>query len=152
MKKGNQSSKKKCGVRKDRVLLLVLFIGWTLLAGMFIKKTFVPSIELFFNRLDSVHAQTEIEGPYAYKAQDEAYNAYANYTSELINSEDDIISFYAQQNCLVKLALFGSALIPFCIIIWFVYTSIQEEKRERKAKRIKNTQLVNTQKCRTRTF
>ncbi len=152
MEKRNRSSKRKCGVRKDRVLLLVLFIGWTLLAGMFIQKTFVPSMELFFNRLDSVHAQTEIEGPYAYKAQDEAYNAYANYTSELINSEDDIISFYAQQNCLVKLLLFGSALIPFGLIIWFVYTIIQEEKRERKAKRSRKTHSTKPQRCRTRAF
>ncbi len=152
MEKRNQSSKRKCGVRKDRVLLLVLFIGWTLLAGMFIQKTFVPSMELFFSRLDSAHAQTEIEGPYAYKAQDEAYNAYVNCTSELINSEDDIISFYAKQNCLVKLALFSSALIPFGLIYWFIYTLIQEEKRERKAKRSKRTHSTKPQKSRTKAF
>ncbi len=126
--------KKRNTVRKDKLLFIALYIGWMLLAGMFIVKVTGPSVQLFVLSDNHVYAQ-ETYSDSAWEKKDEAYNEYNSYANELVNNEDDIIQFFFNQNMLVKLGLYISAFAPYIILIKFICDCNEEDKTSKKSKK-----------------
>lgn len=119
---------KKSKVRKDRLLFVALYIGWMLLAGMFITKVTGPAVNLFILGDNHQYAQ-ETYSDAAWEKKDQAYLEYNSYSNELINNDDDIVRFFFSQNTLVKLVIYASAFAPYIILIKFIYDCHQEDKR-----------------------
>lgn len=128
---------KKVRIKKGRVILLLLFIMWTIYSGIFLTKVIGPSVELWVLSDNYQYAQ-EFGNPYNRTGQDEAFKAYNDYANSLINSDDAVLSFYAQQAGFVKMALITIALVPFIMIISFVVSAHNEEKARKKAKQLKS--------------
>ncbi len=124
---------KKSKVRKDRLLFVALYIGWMLLAGMFITKVTGPSVKLFVLRDNNAYVQ-ESYSDAAWEKKDQAYLDYNSYSNELINSEDDIVSFFFNQNILVQLIVYASAFAPYIILIVFLYDCHEEDKKMKSKK------------------
>ena len=138
MEKVRKNTKgKKVRIIKGRLALLMLFIMWTIFSGMFLAKVIGPSVELWVLSDKYQYAQ-EFGNPYNRTGQDEAFKAYNDYANSLINSDDAVLSFYAQQAGFVKMALITIALVPFIIIISFVVSAHNEEKARKKAKQLKS--------------
>lgn len=128
MEKRINRGKKRSSVRKDRLLFVALYIGWMLLAGMFIAKVTGPSVNMFILSDNHVYAQENYSDS-AWEKKDEAFIEYNSYANELINSEDDIVSFFFSQNILVKLVLYASAFAPYVILAMFIYECHEEDKK-----------------------
>ena len=141
MEKVRKNTKgKKVRIIKGRLALLMLFIMWTIFSGMFLAKVIGPSVELWVLSDNYQYAQ-EFGNPYNRTGQDEAFKAYNDYANSLINSDDAVLSFYAQQAGFVKMALITIALVPFIIIISFVVSAHNEEKARKKE--VKPKQEIN---------
>lgn len=124
---------KKSKVRKDRLLFVALYIGWMLLAGMFIAKVTGPSVKLFVLSDNHMYAQ-ESYSDAAWEKKDQAYLEYNSYSNELINNEDDIVNFFFNQNTLVKLVIYASAYVPYIILVIFLYDCHEEDKKMKSKK------------------
>lgn len=128
---------KKVRIKKGRVFLLLLFIMWTIYSGIFLTKVIGPSVELWVLSDNYQYAQ-EFGNPYNRTGEDETFKEYNDYANSLINSDDEVLSFYAQQAGFVKMALITIALVPFIMIISFVVSAHNEEKARKKAKQLKS--------------
>ena len=128
---------KKVRIKKGRVILLLLFIMWTIYSGIFLTKVIGPSVELWVLS-DNYQYSQEFGNPYNRTGEDETFKEYNDYANSLINSDDEVLSFYAQQAGFVKMALITIALVPFIIIISFVVSAHNEEKARKKAKQLKS--------------
>lgn len=128
------NTKKTIKIKWGRIMLLVGFMFWTVMSGMFLYKVTGPSINMYLLQDNYVYSM-EYGNPYNREGADEAYEQYNGYVNSLINGDDAIVSLYVQQNALVKVIMYVSALVPFGTIIAFIYNAYKEEKYSKKSKR-----------------
>lgn len=128
------NTKKTIKIKWGRIMLLVGFMFWTVMSGIFLYKVTGPSINMYLLQDNYVYSM-EYGNPYNREGADEAYEDYNGYVNSLINGDDAIISLYVQQNALVKVIMYVSALVPFGTIIAFIYNAYKEEKDSKKSKR-----------------
>ena len=124
-KKKNIRSRRK--IKKGVVVGLVLFLAWLGLGIMFFYKTLVPSINLFLLEENRSYIE-ENYSPSNWEAKDEAYVQYKDYVDSLIESNDSIVSFYAKQGALGKMALNIIAAAPIFITIIFILDDSDKKK------------------------
>lgn len=128
------NTKKTIKIKWGRIMLLVGFMFWTVMSGIFLYKVTGPSINMYLLQDNYVYSM-EYGNPYNREGADEAYEQYNGYVNSLINGDDAIVSTYVQQNALVKVIMYVSALVPFGTIIAFIYNAYKEEKDSKKSKR-----------------
>ena len=124
-KKRNIRSRRK--IKKGAVVLLLVFLAWLGLGIMFFTKTLVPSINLLLLEENNTYIQ-ENYNPSNWEAKDEAYTQYNDYVNSLIESDDNIVSFYASKGALGKLLLNVVAGAPIAITIIFLLDDSNSKK------------------------
>ena len=124
-KKRNIRSRRK--IKKGAVVLLLVFLAWLGLGIMFFTKTLVPSVNMFLLE-DNYTYINENYSPSNWEAKDEAYNSYNDYVNSLIKSDDKVVSFYASQGALGKMALNIIAFAPIGITILFILENSDSQK------------------------
>jgi hypothetical protein len=132
----NKKRKKGAKIRKDRVAILLLFIIWTVVSGIFISKVAGPTVDLAVAR-DNYSYVEQYGNPSNWEAKDSTYKSYNELANSMINSNDKVLSTYAKQNGGVKMLMLALAFAPYIIIISFIISCIEEDKKEKKRKYLK---------------
>ena len=130
-KKRNIRSRRK--IKKGAVVCLILFLAWLGFGIVFFTKTLIPSVNLFLLE-DNYTYINENYSPSNWEAKDEAYNSYNDYVNSLIKSDDKVVSFYASQGALGKMALNIIAFAPIGITILFILENSDSTKSTSKKK------------------
>lgn len=134
MKKTQKKGTKK--IKKGAVAFLMLFVAWTVLSGMFLYKVAGPTLDLIVVK-DNYNYSQEYGNPQNWDSKNESYSNYNDYVNSLINSDDGIVSFYAQQSGALKMAMLIGAFVPFFLIFKFFVETHEEEKRAKKKRALK---------------
>lgn len=134
MKKTQKKGTKK--LKKGAIAFLMLFMIWTILSGMFLYKVAGPTLGLIIVK-DNYNYSQEYGNPQNWDSKNESYNSYNDYVNSLINSDDAVVSFYAQQSGVMKMAMLLGAFVPFGLIIKFFVEAHEEEKRAKRKKALK---------------
>ena len=127
---------KKVRIKKGRVILLLLFIMWTIYSGIFLTKVIEPTVKLW-ELSDNYQFSDDYGNPYDSTGKDEAYKKYNDYANSLINGDDDKLASYVQLPGYVKLTFIIIASIPFIMIISFIISAYDKENARKKSKHIK---------------
>ena len=106
---------------------MILFLAWLGFGIVFFTKTLVPSVNMFLLE-DNYTYINENYSPSNWEAKDEAYNSYNDYVNSLIKSDDKVVSFYASQGALGKMALNIIAFAPIGITILFILENSDSQK------------------------
>lgn len=130
-KKKNIRGRKK--IKKGPVVGLIVFLAWLGFGIVFFTKTLIPSVNLFLLE-DNYTYINENYSPSNWEAKDEAYNSYNDYVNSLIKSDDKVVSFYASQGALGKMALNIIAFAPIGITILFILENSDSTKSTSKKK------------------
>lgn len=134
MKKTQKRGTKK--IKKGAVAFLMLFVAWTFFSGMFLYKVAGPTLDLIVVK-DNYNYSQEYGNPQNWDSKNESYSNYNDYVNSLINSDDGIVSFYAQQSGALKMAMLFGAFVPFFLIFKFFVKAHEEEKRAKRRKSLK---------------
>ena len=134
MKKTQKRGTKK--IKKGAVAFLMLFVAWTVLSGMFLYKIAGPTLDLIVVK-DNYNYSQEYGNPQNWDSKNESYSNYNDYVNSLINSDDAVVSFYAQQSGIIKMVMLLGAIVPFFLIFKFFVKAHEEEKRAKRRKSLK---------------
>lgn len=118
---------------KGKVIILV-FLLWTVLGGIFLSKVLGPTVELYI--LQDNHVYTEKYGnPSNWEAKDEAYTEYTDRVNELINTSGVLSGYYSMNGGLKVLSILGAS-VPYFLIIFLIGEGISEatEKRQKSSR------------------
>ena len=127
MAKERKNIRSRKRIKKGRVVCLILFLAWLGFGIVFFTKTLVPSVNMFLLE-DNYTYINENYSPSNWEAKDEAYNSYNDYVNSLIKSDDKVVSFYASQGALGKMALNIIAFAPIGITILFILENSDSTK------------------------
>lgn len=127
MAKERKNIRSRKRIKKGRVVCLILFLAWLGFGIVFFTKTLVPSVNMFLLE-DNYTYINENYSPSNWEAKDEAYNSYNDYVNSLIKSDDKVVSFYASQGALGKMALNIIAFAPIGITILFILENSDSQK------------------------
>lgn len=108
-------------IKTVSLLVFVLFIAWTLQAGIFMSKIAAPTVDLVVKRGESAYYQYEVKSPYVYDERDEAYAKYAEAEAKFSESNDKAVIHYGQSNALVKILAWIWAIAPYSMLIFIAY-------------------------------
>lgn len=122
-----------------RGFLFCLFLIWTVVGTMFLVKV-TPDLATQFILKDNRQFVEEHGNPSNWEAKDEAYNELVAFNNSLINSEDDVTSFFFAKSGVEKLVILVIAIAPYFIITKTVLVAVDNKAAQKQA-RLKNRTL-----------
>lgn len=139
MKKGTKTRLK----GEVRGFLFCLFLIWTIVGTMFLVKV-TPDLATQFILKDNRQYVEEYGNPSNWESKDEAYLQLVEFNNSLINSEDDVTSFFFSQSGVTKLVILLGAVAPYLIIISFVIKASDKKTAKKQALNRRVNQSVKT--------
>lgn len=126
-----------------RGFLFCLFLIWTVVGTMFLVKV-TPDLATQFLLKDNRQFIEEHGNPSNWESRDEAYLQLVEFNNSLINSEDDVTSFFFSQNGVTKLVILLGAVAPYLIIICFVVKASDKKAAKKQALNRRVNQTLKT--------
>ena len=126
-----------------RGFLFCLFLIWTIVGTMFLVKV-TPDLATQFLLKDNRQFIEEHGNPSNWESRDEAYLQLVEFNNSLINSEDDVTSFFFSQNGVTKLVILLGAVAPYLIIINFVVKASDKKTAKKQALNRRVNQTLKT--------
>ncbi|MBQ8379690.1 MAG: hypothetical protein IJX34_02625 [Clostridia bacterium] len=126
-----------------RGFLFCLFLIWTIVGTMFLVKV-TPDLATQFLLKDNRQFIEEHGNPSNWESRDEAYLQLVEFNNSLINSEDDVTSFFFSQNGVTKLVILLGAVAPYLIIINFVVKASDKKNAKKQALNRRVNQTLKT--------
>ena len=126
-----------------RGFLFCLFLIWTIVGTMFLVKV-TPDLATQFLLKDNRQFIEEHGNPSNWESRDEAYLQLVEFNNSLINSEDDVTSFFFSQNGVTKLVILLGAVAPYLIIIGFVVKASDKKAAKKQALNRRVNQTLKT--------
>lgn len=126
-----------------RGFLFCLFLIWTIVGTMFLVKV-TPDLATQFLLKDNRQYVEEHGNPSNWESRDEAYIQLVEFNNSLINSEDDVTSFFFSQNGVTKLVILLGAVAPYLIIINFVVKASDKKTAKKQALNRRVNQTLKT--------
>ena len=139
MKRGNKRKLK----GEVRGFLFCLFLIWTIVGTMFLVKV-TPDLATQFLLKDNRQYVEEHGNPSNWESRDEAYIQLVEFNNSLINSEDDVTSFFFSQSGVIKLVILLGAVAPYLIIIGFVVKASDKKAAKKQALNRRVNQTLKT--------
>ena len=112
-------------------VIIVVFLLWTVLGGLFISKVLEPTIDLYILQDNHVYTQ-QYGNPDNWEARDEAYNEYKDKVNDLINNSGALSGYFKMNGALKALSILVAA-VPYFLIAYVIVEAISEatEKRQK---------------------
>ena len=126
-----------------RGFLFCLFLIWTVVGTMFLVKV-TPDLATQFLLKDNRQFVEEHGIPSNWESRDEAYLQLVEFNNSLINSEDDVTSFFFSQSGVTKLVILLGAVAPYLIIISFVVKASDKKAAKKQALNRRVNQTLKT--------
>lgn len=126
-----------------RGFLFCLFLIWTVVGTMFLVKV-TPDLATQFLLKDNRQFVEEHGNPSNWESRDEAYLQLVEFNNSLINSEDDVTSFFFSQSGVTKLVILLGAVAPYLIIISFVVKASDKKAAKKQALNRRVNQTLKT--------
>ena len=126
-----------------RGFLFCLFLIWTIVGTMFLVKV-TPDLTTQLLLKDNRQFIEEHGNPSNWESRDEAYLQLVEFNNSLINSEDDVTSFFFSQNGVTKLVILLGAVAPYLIIINFVVKASDKKTAKKQALNRRVNQTLKT--------
>lgn len=114
--------------------VMMLFIAWLVIGGILLAKVTGPMAKLSVLKDDYVYSFEA--SPYNTDYHNEEYKEYNDYANSLINSEDNMVSWFFGMNSMVRVLIMLLCTAPYIILIYIIYEVVSGIKTQKKQKKM----------------